>query len=421
MSNYLAIAAVTSTLSNWLYEKAAKVLDGAKTTIGRPKEGTEKGINIFLYQVTYNADHRNDDLLTRRGDGTVVQKPQAALDLFYLLTFYGTESNLEPQALLGSAVNLLHTQPILTWEMLREYMGNTPGAKDILAKFDIANRVQNIVFTPLSFNTEEFAKLWSMLFQIPYTLSVAYKASVILIEADITPQEALPVQHPDIYIMPFSRPVIDEVNSLEGQTAPIVHDSTIVITGQKLKGDTTKVRIGDVEVTIDPGDIENTVNDKKITLSLSSALFASKALRAGVQGVIVFHPMMMGEPKEEHYGVDSNVKPIIFRPTIIDSSINGTDLTIKLTPKAGKTQKVTAILNEYNPISPVPCAYLIKAPEDNGITDPAEIETDTIKFPVDKVKAHKYYLRIQVDGAESLLKMDSGFDPVNNNSQVEIS
>jgi len=120
MSNYLAIAAVTSALSQWLFEKATGVLDGAKTTIGRPKEGTSDGINIFLYQVMYNPDHRNDDFPTRRGgDATLSQRPQAALDLYYLFTFYGSEKDLEPQILLGSTISVLHAQPVVTQEMLR--------------------------------------------------------------------------------------------------------------------------------------------------------------------------------------------------------------------------------------------------------------------------------------------------------------
>jgi hypothetical protein len=92
MSNYLAIAAVTSTLSQWLFEKAAGVVGGAKTYVGRPKEGTSVGINIFLYQVTYNTDRRNEDLPIRRSDDTTfANRPRAALDLYYLLTFYGAD------------------------------------------------------------------------------------------------------------------------------------------------------------------------------------------------------------------------------------------------------------------------------------------------------------------------------------------
>ena len=424
MSNYLAIAAVTSTLSQWLFEKAAGVLDGAKTTIGRPKEGTPEGINIFLYQVMHNPEHRNDDFPTRRtGDATLSQRPQAALDLYYLLTFYGSEKDLEPQILLGSTVSVLHAQPVITQEMLRREIKRRTDAdaNDILSKYEVSGQIQSVSFTPLSYNTEEFSRLWSVLFQIPYALSVAYKASVVFIEAEVTPQKALPVLRPDIYVLPFRRPVIEKISSADGDSVPIVFDSHVVIRGHRLKGDPTKASIGEVEVTIGPTDTENTVTDTEITLSLSSALFTGKALRAGIQGVSVIHPVMMGDPKVEHYGFESNTKPLVLSPTITVSTIIGTNLTITVNPNIGKTQKVVALLNEFESVSGIPNAYALKAPDKNGITSDIETETGSVVFSVADVEPGNYLLRIQVDGAESPLKVSSDpLDPKYVSPQVSI-
>ena len=424
MSNYLAIEAVTSTLSQWLFEKAAVVLDGAKTTIGRPKEGTPEGINIFLYQVMHNPEHRNDDFPTRRtGDATLSQRPQAALDLYYLLTFYGSEKDLEPQILLGSTVSVLHAQPVITQEMLRREIKRRTDAdaSDIMSKYEVSGQIQSVSFTPLSYNTEEFSRLWSVLFQIPYALSVAYKASVVFIEAEVTPQKALPVLRPDIYVLPFRRPVIEKISSADGDSVPIVFDSHVVIRGHRLKGDPTKASIGEVEVTIGPTDTENTVTDTEITLSLSSALFTGKALRAGIQGVSVIHPVMMGDPKVEHYGFESNTKPLVLSPTITGSTVIGTDLTITVNPSIGKSQKVAALLNEFEPVSGLPNAYALKAPDKNGITSDIETETGSVVFSVADVEPGNYLLRIQVDGAESPLKVSSDpLDPKYVSPQVSI-
>src|SRR4030043_14154 len=290
MSNYLAIAAVTSTLSQWLYEKAAKVLDGAPTTIGRPKEGTAKGINIYLYQVNYNHHWQNEDLPPRRaGDATLIQRPKAALDLYYLLTFYGSEKDLEPHILLGSTVSTLHAQPLITQEMLRSEIKRRTDedSNDSLAKYELSEQLKSITLTPLSYNMEELSKLWSVLFQVPYTLSVAYSASVVFVQAEVTPQTALPVQRPDIYVLSFRRPVIEKITSADGDNVPVTSDRRIIIRGGPLKGDTTKVSIGGGEVKIDPTESSNTVTEKKITLDLDSALFAGEAMRAGIQGVSV--------------------------------------------------------------------------------------------------------------------------------------
>jgi hypothetical protein len=430
MSNYLAIAAVTSTFSQWLLEKACSVLDGALTTIGRPKEGTSKGINIYLYQVMYNPDHRNENFPVRRsGDATFSQRPQAALDLYYLLTFYGSEKDLEPQILMGSTISVLNAQPVLTQDMLcREIKRRTDAdAGDALAKYEASGQIQSIAFTPLSYNTEEFAKLWSMLFQITYTLSVAYKASAVFVEAEVTPQKALPVLRPDTYVLPFRRPFIEKISSASGDMVPIVYNSEIVVTGRQLKGDPTKVGIGEVEVKIDPTDSVNTVTDTEVKLNLSSVLFAGQSLRAGIQGMSVLHPIMMGDPKVEHYGFESNIKPMALCPTIAGKSIDGTAKTMTLTinPPVGKTQKVLALLNEFgfipSPDRKIPYAYSIKAPDNNGITSDSETETNSITFSLAHVEPGDYLLRVQIDGAESALKLNSDLsDPKYISPQVNV-
>ncbi len=75
-------------------------------------------VNVFLYQVTPNVAWRNADLPTRRRSGQPLRRPRAALDLHYLLTFYGEESKLEPERLLGSVVRQLHERPVLTRKLI---------------------------------------------------------------------------------------------------------------------------------------------------------------------------------------------------------------------------------------------------------------------------------------------------------------
>ena len=105
MSNHLAVATVTGTLRTVITDAVAAV-PGAAVTMQRPDGAAANqgaGINIFLYQVTPNAAYRNADLPTRRSDGELLQRPQAALVLHYLLSFFGDDGKLEPQRLLGAA------------------------------------------------------------------------------------------------------------------------------------------------------------------------------------------------------------------------------------------------------------------------------------------------------------------------------
>lgn len=173
----------------------------------RPEKATDgatsrKGGNLFLYQVTPNAAWRNQELITHRRDVSspdnrprdIVGKSQpVALNLQYLLSFYGDEKILEPQRLLGNAVATLQRQARLPAERIAraiknyDYLrGQDPDTKtDLPAESYLdfqAKYIEQVRLTPISLNLEELSKLWSVFFQVPYTLSVAYEAAVVLIE-----------------------------------------------------------------------------------------------------------------------------------------------------------------------------------------------------------------------------------------------
>lgn len=206
MSNYLAIATVTTGLVRYLQGAVGADVGNAVVTSVRPdgpNSGVpEVGVNIFLYQATPNTAWRNHDLPTRRPDGTLAQRPQIALDLHYLLTFYGDETLLEPQRILGSTVRALHARPILTRQEIRSAVAATP----FLVGADLADEIETVKFTPVSLSLEELSKLWSVLFQTTYTLSIAYDASVLLISSESQPQLAQPVLEPVIQVFGQVKP-----------------------------------------------------------------------------------------------------------------------------------------------------------------------------------------------------------------------
>ncbi|HQY94671.1 Pvc16 family protein [Caldilinea sp.] len=206
MSNHLAIATVTTGLVRYLQGVVGADVGNAVITAVRPdgpNSGVpEVGVNVFLYQATPNIAWRNHDLPTRRPDGSLNQRPQIALDLHYLLTFYGDETLLEPQRILGSAVRALHTHPLLTRQEIRSAVAATA----FLAGSDLAEEVETVKFTPQPLSLEELSKLWSVLFQTPYTLSMTYDASVVLITAESQPSMAQPVRTPAIQVFPSVTP-----------------------------------------------------------------------------------------------------------------------------------------------------------------------------------------------------------------------
>lgn len=402
MSNFLAIATVTAALSEVLSEALAPDVGNVSVTTSRPDGNGSMpatGVNVFLYQVTPNAAWNNADLPTRRSNGELIQRPQAALDLHYLLTFYGDEAELQPQRVLGSVVRTLHARPVLTREIIRQTIARAKFSS-FLATSNLADAVELVKFTPLPLSLEDLSKLWSVYFQTPYSLSMAYQGTVVLIESEESTHSALPVRSRNIYVSPFRQPLIEKIRSEDGENALITSTSSLIITGKRLGGDETRIRIGDVDVTPPIKD----VSDTQITLKLPAVL------RAGVQGLQVVQLVLMGTPPTQHRGVESNLAAFVLHPTInkkVDDSPDITvalpNVTVKLSPKVSRKQRASLLMNELNsPSDRTARAYSFEASPRNTSND-AE-ETDTLTFPISGVTAGDYLVRVQVDGAGSPLE-----------------
>ncbi|HST57097.1 MAG TPA: DUF4255 domain-containing protein [Longimicrobium sp.] len=417
MSNHLAIATVTAALREVVYDAITAAVPGSEVSYARPAaENTEDPdatphANLFLYGITPNASRRNDDLPTRRADGGLVQRPRAALDLHYLVSFYGKESNLEPQRMLGSVVRALHSRPALTRAAIQAAIDSHP----FLAPSDLAEAPESVRFTPVSLNLEELSKLWSVLFQTPYALTVAYQGTVVFIEAeDDAPQPALPVRGRNVYVAELRRPEIAEVAEAGGPGAAILPDGVLVMRGRGLAGEVTRVRLGTRGDEWDPA----MVSPREVRLAIGS--IPPDRLRAGIQGVQVLHRRPMGTPPVPHRGEESNVAPFVLRPVVRwrdDDPATGEAavdvlpplgvgqprrLQVTVRPHVGTRQRVELLLNDVG--DPGGPAYLFPDRE-------REVDTDTLEFDAPGLQAGRYLVRVRVDGAESLLEADPALPP----------
>lgn len=408
MSNFLSIATVTAALRWTLQAAINRNISGAEVKNVRP-DGTggkvpSPGVNIYLYQVSQNPILRNADLPGRLSDGQLIRRPNVPLDLHYLLTFYGDETELMPQRLLGSVVGAMHSRPIITRQMIKNMLSD-PGFS-YLSDSNLADAVEIIKFTQANLSLEELSKLWSVFFQTHYMLSIAYTGTAVLVESEETPQKALPVRERGIYVIPFNQPVIEKIVPEYDGTKSIVAGSSIIIRGKKMAGEVTVVKIGEIEITPAP---ENLRSDS-IIITLPSDL------NAGIQSLQVVHKILMGKPAVPHRGVESNVFPFVLSPRITGVtapalSNDGHDnlsgnVLLDIDHEVGKKQRVVMLLNELDPPSGrLPGAYIFEAPSRD---EPANPETTgTISVPIKNVKKGHYLLRVQVDGAESELSVDT--------------
>lgn len=190
MSNPLSIAAVTATLRNLLAsvsiplagETNTDLSDTQVTTLPPDKAGQtddHNQVNLFLYHVLPSTAARNLD-----GSGKPGKPPALALDLLYMVTVYGRgSSDLLAQRLLGRAMSLLHSFPILAPSDIATALPGT----DLNFQKDRVRIIQHNI------SNEEMVRLWGT-FQVKYRLSVMYRAAVVLIDHEVVTVDAAPIR-----------------------------------------------------------------------------------------------------------------------------------------------------------------------------------------------------------------------------------
>jgi hypothetical protein len=395
VSNSLAIATVTATLQRVLQQAlnsaGVGTVAGAEVKAARPGTqgtlGLTKGVTIYLYQVMPNAAGRNADLPTRRADGQLMQRPRVALDLHYLLSFFGSEGEFEPQRMAGIIAARMHAQPVLTKQAIRETLQDVT-FEPLLNGSDLAEQLEQVIFTPVSFSLEELSKVWSVLFQTAHALSVAYQASIVFIETDDQPKTVLPVRDRGIFSGTVRSPVL---TALRPQI--LTRADKLTLLGRALRGDVTRVRFSGFEPVVPAS-----VADDRIEVDLPADL------RPGVGTVSVVHEQTMAsaEGVTRTVRIESNAAAFMLAPRLMVSgpivAAAGAPLQLSVDQKIGPTGRVALLVGDQRVPGEAPAA-------------PTEILSFTL--PADLAPGI-YPLRVEVDGALSLLTDVSappGFSP----------
>ncbi len=398
MSNALAIAAVTAVLRSLLYEHLnplnSNLGANADVTVLAPDlilpsnttaDSQTNKLNLFLYQVTPNSGWRNVGLPSRNSGGERVSNTPLGIDLHYLLTAYSKEP-FQAEMLLGYGVQLLHEISVLTRSAIRNALNNLNPSIPLLLETGLAEQVEQIKICPQSLSSEEISKLWSA-FQSHYRPTAAYQVSVVLIESQHSTKSALPVLQPRLQVMPFRQPMLAAV--LPQIVTP---GCQLSLEGQNLNADMVSVDFG--TVTASPARL----TDSQILVTVPTGLLA------GINTVQIIHPLDFGTPLEPHQGFKSNVMPFMLRPQIVspvtaEGTTPGTvEVTVPVQPMIGKSQRVVLRLNEQT--SNAPAAYTV-------ISEGRNADSSMVTLTFREVKSGTYWVRLELDGAESLLDVDS--------------
>lgn len=404
MSDSLAIAAVTKTLWYLLNTEVTGLHDsglGSFQILHTPLDkasgqinANTTALNLFLYQSVPNAAWRNMDLPSQTRPGETGQPP-LALDLNYLLTAYGADDDdLLAHRLLGHAMRILNDHAVLSPSEIQA----------IFPESNLYDQIERIRLTPITLSVEEISKLWTA-FQTNYRVSAAYQVSVVLIESKRPVRTPLPVltrgpvdplTHQDTGVVVQAN-MLSPFPTLTGVTPPNEQlvaqlGDTLTLTGYHLDGTTVSLLITNVitgdTLTQNPAGSGTAT---QVTVTLPNVPTWPAAWAPGTYSIAaVVTPPSLGETRT------SNALPFSVAPTItaitpgaITANGDGTfSLTVQLTftPPVRAGQHVLLLFG----------GQAFAAP-------PLPPSTNTLTFTVASVAAGDYYLRLRVEGVDSLL------------------
>lgn len=414
MSNHLAIATVTAALGRIAHAAAESSgvgsvgLDFGRPTV--PGDGqTARKVQIYLYQASPNAALRNNDLPTRGPDGKLVERPQAALDLHYLLAFYGSQQTLEPERMLGAVARNLHARPLLSRQSIQEAISNHPE----LNGSNLADAIERVRFTPAAMSLDDLSKLWSVFFQTPHALSVVYHANVVLIEAEESGPSALPVlqrgqgdrgvetvpnassQFPALESIHIGHPEDVGVEPLPRSFSGAQLGAFLILRGSNFTGDTVEVEfrhprfsepshpqfLAPKKVTLPAADRTAT----EVRVAIPNDLAAQTEWRAGPYTVSI----IVSSGGKKHV---TNALPLLLAPRITNISpaspipSGNVTLTFTASPRVLLTQTATLLFTDQE----------IAAEPRTADTDPLQFEIPDAPVVTDAV------VRLRVDGVDSI-------------------
>jgi hypothetical protein len=401
VSNTLAVAAVTATLRAEIdnaFQAAAAAwpaaVQNAQAFAGPPGQAhgaVTAGVDVYLYRVGPNPFLRNQDAPTRDGNGRLVDVPMAALTLWYLLSFFGNEDDLEPQQLLGVATSRLHTQPVLTPASIAAAVAAVPA----LAGADLDEQPEYVRLRPVPLTDDDLNRIWSMLPSGAFSLSVVYEASVVLVEPDVLAAQALPVLQRGMTLLPGQGPILRAVVPAGQPTAPIVPGSQLLLRGRDLSGPGLRVELAGV--ALPPAAILSVTGDV-IRLAVPATA------RAGISTLQVVHERPTGVGPAV-LPFRSGVVPVVIRPVVTNVTAPAGIVRVTLSVAPAPTQQLAIVLNDTATGASFVLPASLGAP-------PTRLEGDRAAVP-----AGTYVVQARVDGVTSVPTGPAGL-PLNAPSVV---
>lgn len=393
MSDALAISVVTSAVSRRVFSAASAAVGDADVRLGPPTaklaEDNDSLVNIHLYRVEPNAAHVNTHLPTRSSGADDVGPARLALDLHYIFSFYGDAKKFVPERMLANVMLALEKIPLLT----RSAIEGAIASNSELTGADLADSVSRVHLSREMMSIDDFSKIWSIFYQVPFTLSVAYRASHVVIETDDIARLAVPVTRTDIWVSPVSSLRLDGVAGAAGRSAPVTWGGNARITGFGFSQPGIGLSIDGIAY-----DMSNVLpNADAVVIPLESAPLGGQELSVGVHALRVLAPLPTGQPAHLRGGSQSlsfALVPVItvaqVTATGSGSTRNGT-VTLAIAPRVTESQTAMLLLDRRDASD---TAQIRIEATRSGVVFPAA----TLEFSFADLPTGTYLARLDVEG-----------------------
>jgi len=387
VSNSLAISAVTATLRDLLTQGIhadAELVDAEISTAPldkTPKNEALPQVNLFLYGASPNTGWMNGDPPSARpGEES---RPALALDLHYLVTVFGkADDDVVAHRLLGRTMRILHDHPVLGRDEIR----------DALDGNDLGDQVERVRITPQPLTLDEMSKLWTS-FQREYRMSTAYHVSVVLIESDRPARMPVPVLmrgEGDFGVEVVPEPIppypaLDRAEPPGGQEAARLEER-VRFAGHHLEGASVVAELKNLRVeepvslTAEAGGTQHEFLARLPAdpAALPAGLYAATAVVA-----------QAGEPERRTNDVALAVAPELLTVAPSPAARNpagDVTLTVTCRPDVLPSQRASLLLGSREVLA-----------------EEHDTSTGTLTFVVRDASPGDHWLRLRVDGVDSLL------------------
>ncbi len=370
--------------------------------LDKARDGNTNQLNLFLYKTETNPAWRNMDNPVHVKPGEKGHPP-LALNLYYLVTAYGkNDEETLSHRLLGRAMSTLHDHPVLSREEI----------KAALSEADLDEQLERIRITSEPLSLDEMSKMWTS-FQSHYRVSAAYQLSVVLIESARASRTPLPVltrgendkgvQAQPNLIPPF--PTLEQIILVDEQPSARLGD-TLTLRGHHLNGDSVTMNFANPRLDL-PLALSSlagaTASELQVKIPDETDDAGAPADWVVGHYTVIVIISRAGEPDRTTNELSMAVAPLIESitpdPAVLDSE-GDVNLTITVKPEVRPEQRAVLLLGDREVLA-----------------DDHSTQTDTIDFTVVDAPLGEHFVRVRIDGVDSLLIDRSVSPPVFNATQ----